>query len=198
MRILRDVPVPLFGGLVDLWFKECQPWFPILKRSKLEQSLQQLTVPVERIDDIVLRALVALSFSHSSAAIVYGYKGRRQVSTHLRAEVLVEAMAEVSLDSLQALLIIAILDYGNDDIPSTWSLLSVCRRLCEQLGLFRRLLTQMQDNNSPGFMGLPSRETFEGEELAIPLTWVLSAIDSASTLGASWRDTSVACKYQVS
>jgi hypothetical protein len=83
---------------VDLWFKECQPWIPILKRSKLEQSLAALTVPVERIDDIVLRALIALSFN-----------GRRQVSSHLRAEVLIEAMAKVSLDSLQALLIIAIM-----------------------------------------------------------------------------------------
>ena len=196
--ILREVPVPLFLGLVDLWFKECQPWFPILKRSKLEQSLESLTAPVERIDDIVLRALIALSFSHSSAAIIYGYNGRRQVSHHLRAEVLVEAMAKVSLDSLQALLIIAIMDYGNDDIPSTWSLLSVCRRLCEQLGLFRRLLTQMQEDNSPGHIGLPSREAFEGEELAIPLTWVNSALDSASTLGASWRDASAALMEHIS
>ena len=109
IRILRQVPVPLFHSLVDLWFKECQPWFPILKRSKLEQSLAALTVPVERIDDIVLRALIALSFNHSSAAIAYGYSGRRQVSSHLRAEVLIEAMAKVSLESLQALLIIAIM-----------------------------------------------------------------------------------------
>ena len=198
VRILREVPISLFGSLVDLWFKECQPWFPILKRSKLEQSLEQLVAPVEGIDDIVLRALIALSFSHSSAAVIYGYKGRRQVSAHLRADVLVEAMAKVSLDSLQALLIIAVLDYGNDDIPSTWSLLSVCRRLCEQLGLFRRLLTQMQENNTPGQMELPSREAFEGEELAIPLTWVLSALDSSTTLGASWRDASAALMEHIS
>lgn len=101
--------MPLFHSLVDLWFKECQPWIPILKRSKLEQSLAALTIPVEKIDDIVLRALIALSFNHSSAAIAYGYNGRRQVSSHLRAEVLIEAMAKVSLESLQALLIIAIM-----------------------------------------------------------------------------------------
>ena len=109
IRILQQVPVPLFHSLVDLWFKECQPWFPIMKRSKLEQSLAALTVPVERIDDIVLRALIALGFNHSSAAIAYGYSGRRQVSSHLRAEVLIEAMAKVSLESLQALLIVAIM-----------------------------------------------------------------------------------------
>ena len=80
-----------------------------MKRSKLEQSLAALTVPVERIDDIVLRALIALGFNHSSAAIAYGYSGRRQVSSHLRAEVLIEAMAKVSLESLQALLIVAIM-----------------------------------------------------------------------------------------
>lgn len=197
IRILREVPVPLFHSLVDLWFKECQPWIPILKRSKLEQSLAELTVPVEKIDDIVLRALIALSFNHSSAAIQYGYTGRRQVSNHLRAEVLIEAMAKVSLESLQALLIIAFMDYGNDDIPSTWSLLSVTRRLCEQLGLYRRLLLKMQEG-SPSQIGLPSREAFEGEEVAIPLTWVCSALDSASTIGATWRDASAALMEHIS
>jgi hypothetical protein len=109
VRILQEVPIPLFHTLVDLWFKECQPWLPVLNRSKLEQSLAELTVPVERIDDIVLRALIALSLNHSTAAIRYGYNGRRQVASHLRAEVLIEAMAKVSLESLQALLIIAVM-----------------------------------------------------------------------------------------
>jgi hypothetical protein len=51
---------------------------------------------------------------------------------------------------------------------------------------------------SPSQIGLPSRESFEGEELAIPLTWVNSALDSASTLGASWRDASAALMEHIS
>jgi hypothetical protein len=51
---------------------------------------------------------------------------------------------------------------------------------------------------SPSQIGLPSREAFEGEELAIPLTWVCSALDSASTVGATWRDASAALMEHIS
>lgn len=51
---------------------------------------------------------------------------------------------------------------------------------------------------SPSQIGLPSRESFEGDELAIPLTWVNSALDSVSTLGASWRDASAALIEHIS
>jgi hypothetical protein len=51
---------------------------------------------------------------------------------------------------------------------------------------------------SPSQIGLPSWGAFEGEELAIPLTWVCSALDSASTLGASWRDASAALMEHIS
>ena len=186
---LRSLPLPLMHNLVELWFKDCQPWCPIIHRSHLQASLLELSYPVERIPDIVLRAVIALTVSYSSQAISLGYPGRQRLSRHLRSEVLSEALANVSLSSIQALLIIIILDYGSDEVPSSWSLLSVVRRMCEQTGLFRQLLAQIEFQ-TPTTIGPPSRDIFGGQDLTVPLTWVTLSTDSVWTLGAVWRDTS--------
>lgn len=188
---LMTLQLPLLHNLVEMWWKEIQPWCPILHRQSVQKSFETLTPPLDHIEDITLRALISLTVIHSSQAISLGYKGRRRLSLHLRSQVLVEALAKPSLSSLQALLIIAVLDLGSDDTSSTWGLLSVCRRMCEQTGLFRKLLKHIEHQN-PNHIGLPAREAFQGEELAIPLTWVTLALDSASTLGNSWRDASAA------
>lgn len=94
------------------------------------------------------------------------------------------------MNSLQALLIIAILDYGSDDIPSTFSLLAICRRMCENIGTFRQLLNRIE-GELPAQVGPPAMEINSGDE-EIPLTWCILALDAASTLGVSWRDVSAA------
>jgi hypothetical protein len=183
--------------LADLWFKETQPWCPILNWQHIQVALESLPSPINRIDDIVLRAVIALTVAYSSQAISLGYHGRRRLSLHLRSEVLVEALAKPTSTSLQALLIIAILDWGSDDISSTFSLLSVCRRICEQIGFFRRLMNQIE-LESPSKIGPPPRDACGRDELAVPLTWATLATDSSSTLGSSWRDSSAALSKHLS
>jgi hypothetical protein len=183
--------------LADLWFKETQPWLPILNWQHIQVALESLPSPINRIDDIVLRAVIALTVAYSSQAISLGYRGRRRLSLYLRSEVLVEALAKPSSTSLQALLIIAILDWGSDDISSTFSLLSVCRRICEQIGFFRRLMNQIE-LESPSNIVPPPQDACGRDELAVPLTWATLATDSSSAIGCTWRDSSAALSKHLS
>ena len=194
---LASLPLPLIHHLVETWFKDCQPWAPIIRRTDIQQGLQNLTWPVRNIDSVVLRAVLAIATPFSSQLINFGYEGRRRLSEYLRAQVLSEALSVVSLSSLQALLIICILDYGFDNISSSWSLLSVCRRLCEQLGLFAVLQTQLEQQ-TPTSIGPPSRDTLDDQELAVPLTWVTLCMDSSWTVGAGWRDASASIMEHLS
>ena len=188
---LMTFPHAYLHTLVDLWFKETQPWLPIMSRQHLQSALEALPDPLTHIDDLVLKAVIAFQVAFSSQAICLGYHGRHRLSQHLRSQVVNEAFSKASLKSLQALLVVAILDYGSDNIPSTFSLMSVCRRICENIGLFRKMLNQMQ-TQSPTQVGPPAIGNNTGEELAIPLTWASLAVDAVSTLGISWRDVSAA------
>jgi hypothetical protein len=192
-----SLPPAYLHTLVDLFFKETQPWMPIMNRQQLQIALDELPVPLTHIDDMVLKAVVALQVAYSSQAIILSYHGRYRLSQYLRAQVVEEAFSKPSSRSLQALLVVAILDYGSDNIPSTFSLMSVCRRICENIGLFRKLLNQMQ-KQSPAQVGPPAIETEPGGEIAIPLTWACLALDAVSTLGISWRDVSAAVMEHLS
>ncbi|KAK5304886.1 hypothetical protein LTR99_003952 [Exophiala xenobiotica] len=188
---LSTLPHEYIHTLVDLWFKENQPWLPILSRHSIQAALDSLPHPLTYIPDMVLKAVIAVQIAYSSQAIWLGYNGRYRLSQYLRSQVINEAFSKPSPNSLQALVVIAILDYGCDNIPSTFSLLSVCRRMCENIGLFRKLLNQMA-LQSPAQIGPPAVGSNTGDELAIPLTWAMLALDAVSTLGISWRDVSAA------
>lgn len=185
---LISLPHSYFSILVDLWFKEDHPWLPILDHDHIQQSLTELQYPVEYIPDIVLRAVMALKIAYSSQAISLGYKGRERLSQHLRAGVLTEAMATPSLNSIRALFIIAMLDFGSDNIPSTFNIMSMCRRTGEHIGIFRQLLDRVEAQ-SPEHVGPPSRQGFL-DNAQIAQTWAVVSFDAVSSLGVPWRDAS--------
>jgi len=187
---LMSLPVSYFYTLAELWFTEDHRWAPILARDHIQDSLAALPNPVDRIPDVALRAVITLKIAYSSQAICLGYKGRHRLSMHLRSQVLVEAMAKPSLSSIQALFIISLLDCGSDDIPSTFNILSMCRRTAEHIGIFRQLLVRIE-SQSPAQVQPPNRE-FAMDNIPIAMTWAILATDAVTTLGVSWKDTSAA------
>ena len=194
---MMSLPVSYYSTLVVLWFKEDHHWIPILDQVRLQQSLAALPDPVENIPDVVLRAVVALKIAYSSQAISLGYHGRWRLSLHLRSQVLIEAMAKPTLSSIQALCLIALLDMGSDEIPSMFNIMAMCRRTGEHIGLFRQLMQRIEVQ-SPAQVGLPSQESFTSDNHEIAITWAIIAVESASSLGVSWRDASAALEDHLS
>lgn len=177
--------------LAETWFKENQPWCPILSHEHILSAVSSLPTPVDYIEDIELRAVLALEVSYSTQAICLGYHGRRRLALYLRSQVLTEAISQPSLSSVRALIIIGLMDYGMDNIASTHSLMSVCRRTCEHLGLFQKLLNQIE-GESPAQVGPPAANTSDRDTQMISVTWGTLALDAVSTMGVRWRDASAA------
>lgn len=188
---LMSLPQAYFRSLADFWFSENQHWIPILDRNLIQASLDTLPDPVTHIQDVVLRAVVALRIAYSSQAICLGYEGRRRLSLQLRSQVLIEAMASPSLKSAQALLVIALLDYGSDDIPSTFGILAMVRRMGENIGIFRQLLTRIE-TQSPAQVVPTAGEALTSDSASVALTWAIVSFDTVAGLGVSWRDASSA------
>lgn len=188
---LTSLPRAYFHSLADSWFNENQHWLPILERSSIQASLNALPDPVDHIPDIVLRALIALRLAYSSQAICLGYEGRRRLSLHLRSQVVMEAMSSPSLKSAQGLHIIALLDYGSDEIPSTFGIMAMARRMGESLGIFRQLLTRIE-TQSPTQVLPVAGEALAGGSASIALTWAIVSFDTVAGLGLSWSDASSA------
>lgn len=191
LKDLMTLPKAYLYTLAETWFKENQPWCPILSHDHIIEAVSNLPTPVDDIEDLELRAVLALELSYSTQAICLGYHGRRRLSQYLRSQVLAEAISQPSLSSVRALIIIGLMDYGTDNIASTSSLMSVCRRTCEHLGLFQKLLSQIEEE-SPAQVGPPAADTSDSDAHMISVPWGLLALDAVSSLGVSWRDVSAA------
>jgi Fungal Zn(2)-Cys(6) binuclear cluster domain/Fungal specific transcription factor domain len=167
---LQHLSPAMMNSLCEVWFKEYQPWCPMLDRHQIAASLQNVSSHPGQGMDITLKALLCLTVSHSSQAISLGYDGRRRLSQHLRSEVILEAMRMSRNQSLQALLIIVIYHYGYGNLSEAWNLLSICKRMCVSLGLRKHLLSRK----------------FDWQDEGSRMSWLTAAMESTSTLGASW------------
>jgi Fungal specific transcription factor domain len=167
---LQHLSPAMMTTLCEVWFKEYQPWCPILDRHQVAASLQNVSSHPNQGMDITLKALLCLTVSHSSPAISLGYDGRSRLSQHLRSEVILEAMRMSRNQSLQALLIIVIYHYGYGNLAEAWNLLSICKRMCVSLGLRKHLLSG----------------NFDWQDEGSRMSWLTAAMESTSTLGAGW------------
>lgn len=114
--------------LCDAWFEKYHPWFPVLYKLSILAVIQNSTHLVDSSLSIVLKAVVAVTLPHWSLSNPSSAVQREQLSTHFRSQVIMEAIGNLSLQSLQAVLITTILDYGAGKLSEFWNLVALCKK----------------------------------------------------------------------
>lgn len=117
-------------GLVKTWFHDYHPWHPILHQPSLEDYLQIQICGDEANDSqsLIIRAIAAVIMPYEYPDQSLSQADRLSWSTALRGAVVSTAINDLSFHGLQALLILAILDYGSGNLPSFWNLIGLCQR----------------------------------------------------------------------
>lgn len=118
--------------LVKIWFDYYHPWFPILHQptllSILDSTSRMHNIPYCAIFKAISSVTVAQKLQHPSEIPDDFQEQHRKAAHDLRDQVLIWAMDNLSLQSLQALLIIAVGDWGQGNISRCWNVIAVCRR----------------------------------------------------------------------
>ncbi|KAH8660608.1 fungal-specific transcription factor domain-containing protein [Xylariales sp. PMI_506] len=133
--ILAYLPSPnLLGDIVDAYFTKLQPWIPILHETNLRKRINDASELPRLV--LILHAMVvsAIRFAQPethglSPAEVYA---RTQRS---RSIVVLNAMNELSVENLQALVIIAFDDIGSGCESRAWPIIGSLTRTVEYLQL---------------------------------------------------------------
>lgn len=110
------------------WFDEFQSWFPILHQPTMLKDLQSHQGPSSAAPSIVFKAMAAMILPHWDIAGAGTSRQRYEMSLDLRSQVLTEAMGGLSLRSLQAVLILVILDWGSGRLSEAWNLMALGKR----------------------------------------------------------------------
>lgn len=180
----------ILDELCSAWFAKYHSWFPILHQPSLLEVLQQSPVLSSTVHYIVFKSIAAVTIPHSYHSDSLTNDQRKTLSDDLRGQVVMEAISQLSLQSLQAVLILSIRDWGTGRLSEFWNLVALAKRMGTQLGL-RDLVanhcdTYNQMSNLPPRM-LPMPHSLVNREERIRAYWMTEVLDGSSTVGAAWN-----------
>ncbi|KAF4450793.1 hypothetical protein F53441_6125 [Fusarium austroafricanum] len=126
-------PHDIIYSLVDLYFKHCNTWCPILERKTIFATFFGST-SMEEADRILLYAIVAttLRFLKDPRLSPEMSSYYHKVAKHT---VQLYAMEHVTIPAMRALVIITLDELGTSNGPRGWNLLSLLAQNVRQLGL---------------------------------------------------------------
>lgn len=180
-------PHDMVYTLVDLYFKHCNTWCPILDRKTTFGTFFGST-SLEEADRVLLHAIVAttLRFFKDSRLSREMREHYHAVSKHT---VQIYAMEHISIPALRALVIITLDELGTSNGPRGWNLLALLVQnvrqldLCEESSVF--LSAQAADTPHTGSIrrlatGKP--ESWIEDEGRRRLCWIVYLLDRYATI----------------
>lgn len=126
---VETLSAPILAELLDTWFSDYYRWIPILHKPSLLDTLHTPYLKASPLY-IVLKAIIAVTVTDAQKTCLsrVGDEDRLRLALSFRCQVVLEAMGSLSLRSLQALLVITILDYGAGEVSAFWNLVALCKR----------------------------------------------------------------------
>ncbi|KAL2205618.1 hypothetical protein CC79DRAFT_1054366 [Sarocladium strictum] len=183
-------PYDLLYALVDLYFKHINTWCPILHR---KTTLDALFGPstLSETDRILLHAIVATTMRYSTDARLTEDR-RRHYHQISKQRVLLYGMENSSVQSLQALVILALDLCGSSNGPPGWNIMALITRSVVQLGLAVETTSSMVSPNFSSIytlraMILPEPRDFIEEESRRRLFWMVYLLDRYATIATAFE-----------
>ncbi|KAK1983813.1 fungal-specific transcription factor domain-containing protein [Colletotrichum cereale] len=183
----------LLYTLVDLYFKHCNTWCPILDRKTTFGAFFGST-SLSEADRVLLHAIVAttLRFLKDPRLSPEMRSHYYAVSKH---RVQIYAMENVSIAALRALVILCLDELGTSNGPRGWNMLALLAQnvrqleLCEESSVY--LTAEVEDTPSTGsirrvVMGRP--ESWIEDEGRRRLCWMVYLLDRYATIATTTFD----------
>lgn len=179
---------PVVRELCKVWFQRYHRWFPILHQSTFMQVLE--SPQLARVSDhwLVVQAIIASTITHSQL-LTSGSMEREQSQSQLVSSVTISCMSTPSVQSVQALLILSVLHYGEGRLLQSWNILAMARRAGAHLGLSNPVGRNARPTASspPALRRLVDfTNTTVAHEQNVRAYWMSQLLESISTLGASY------------
>ncbi|CAH0004715.1 unnamed protein product, partial [Clonostachys byssicola] len=183
-------PYDLLYALVDLYFKHINTWCPILHRKTTLDSLFGPST-LQETDRILLHAIVATAMRYSNDSRLTDER-RRHYHQVSKQRVLLYGMENSSVQSLQALVILALDLCGDSNGPPGWNIMALITRGVVQLGL---AVESTSFSVSPNYtsiytlraMVLPETKDFIEEESRRRLFWMIYLLDRYATIATAFE-----------
>ncbi|KAM3554685.1 hypothetical protein ARSEF4850_006347 [Beauveria asiatica] len=187
-------PQDIVYTLVDLYFKHCNTWSPILDR-KTTFTIFFGSTSLSEADRVLLHAIVAttLRFLKDSR-----FSPEMRVHYHETSRQIVQmyAMEHVSVEALRALVIVCLDELGTSNGPRGWNLLTLLAQNARQLSLCEesRVFLSVEHSDDSPMTGSIRRIAIDRPQSWIEdegrrrLAWMVYLLDRYATIATTTFD----------
>ncbi|KAK0368872.1 hypothetical protein CLIM01_13767 [Colletotrichum limetticola] len=186
-NITTSLPPPeLLEDIINIHFNIIQPWIPILHETQFRRRVhdpEQLPRLV-----VVLHAMVvaALRFVDNSEIRLSALEVERRTSRS-RNIVILNAMDHLSVENLQALVILAFNDIGNGDASKAWSIVGSLTRTVEYLQMSIEADHQDKEPLLKPLPSIPPPQNWTEEEERRRVFWNIFNLDRFCSVTTGWN-----------
>ncbi|SPN99267.1 related to C6 transcription factor [Cephalotrichum gorgonifer] len=176
-----NLPPPAFlEEIIDAYFNIIQPWIPILHETYFRRRIDNDEERPELV--VLLHAIVvaAARFVDSPGRGITGQEVELWTSRSRRI-VKTSAMEALSVENLQALIIIAFNDMGNGDMSKAWPVIGSLTRTVEYLQLSVETDDRQEKPLLRPLLSIPPAHNWTQEEERRRVFWTIFALDSWNT-----------------
>jgi hypothetical protein len=99
-----------------------------LHQPSLLEQLNNAVPLASTAHHIVFKAIAAVTLPHSSLHIPLNPEEQDKISSDLRDQIVLEAAKQLSLQSMQALIIVCIREWGAGRLSQLWNLIALAKR----------------------------------------------------------------------
>lgn len=187
-------PQDIVYTLVDLYFKHCNTWCPILDR-KTTFSIFFGSTSLSEADRVLLHAIVATTLRFLKDPRL-SPEMRAHYHAVSRQTVQMYAMEHVSVEAQRALVIVCLDELGTSNGPKGWNLLSVLAQNVRQLGLCQENSVYLsmetgEDEPQTGSIrrvALDRPESWIEDESRRRVCWMVYLLDRYATIATTTFD----------
>lgn len=126
-------PQAVLHDLVEVYFEHYHPWIPILHQTVFRKKFLQYPQQQPEIK-VILQAITSTCLRFEGTSTL-SYEDKEKWCLRCKNAVIIHALENISLESLQALIIVTFGMIGSGKSSSTWSLVGLMARTVEHLQL---------------------------------------------------------------
>lgn len=187
-------PQDIVYTLVDLYFKHCNTWCPVLDRKTTFSAFFGST-SLSEADRVLLHAIVATTLRFLKDPRL-SPEMRAHYHAVSRQVVQLYAMEHVSVEALRALVIVCLDELGTSNGPKGWNLLAILAQNVRQLGLCEEssiFLSMEGDEDTPQTgsirrVALERPGSWIEDEGRRRLCWMVYLLDRYATIATTTFD----------
>ncbi|KAJ4311805.1 hypothetical protein N0V84_010259 [Fusarium piperis] len=171
--------------VINAYFAHIHPWIPMIHEARFHRRIRHNTGRGSL--HLVLQAMVLTASRHVPSKVVGDAAMTFADDQDLRDWVVAKATKSMSVENLQALIIICFTDIGNGEVSQAWSLVGALTRIVEYLQLTTEDDEVDRSSFSQPYISLPSPQGWTEAEERRRVFWCIFNLDRFCSVTTGWN-----------